>query len=312
MQIQTAINQCLAEIEATKSPLTAKSYKNGLSCFLDFLVLETGLKPGSSVEKLDVNIFIRFPSYLLRQRYANSTHRVYLAAAKAFLEWIVIQGQIIPTYEEALRLNRATSGTRRKRGQRLPKTPEKGAVEKIVQAVNKIKLDKPFNQRAKALILFLYSSGCRNGEAVRLRVSDLNLKDQRAIIIGKGDREDYLYFSKKTATAIRSYWRIRGFEEPSNPVFMRHDKRAAGQPLPISSDTVRAIVDHVATLAGFDKGEFTPHTFRHAFAIRVLQETGDLAITQDLMRHQSPLTTRIYAKIYDEEKKATHKRIFDQ
>ena len=64
----------------------------------------------------------------------------------------------------------------------------------------------------------------------------------------------------------------------------------------------------VMEIAGIDK--FTPHYFRHAFAIRMLSETGNLALVQDLLGHADPAATRVYAKIYPEDLRDAHHKIF--
>lgn len=91
-------------------------------------------------------------------------------------------------------------------------------------------------------------------------------------------------------------------------MFARHDKGAGKKRLPVTTATVRNVVDQVSKIAGID--QFTPHYFRHAFAINALEQSGNLALVQDLLGHKSPQTTRMYAKIYDEDLRAAHHRIF--
>jgi integrase/recombinase XerD len=60
-------------------------------------------------------------------------------------------------------------------------------------------------------------------------------------------------------------------------------------------------------------GEFSmhPHSFRHYFATRYYRHTGDLALTQDMLGHADPATTRIYAETSDEAREQAHKELFD-
>ena len=64
-------------------------------------------------------------------------------------------------------------------------------------------------------------------------------------------------------------------------------------------------------IAGIDKGKFTPHYFRHAFAINMLRETGNLALVQDLLGHANPQSTRVYAKIYPDELRDAHHKVYE-
>jgi site-specific recombinase XerD len=72
------------------------------------------------------------------------------------------------------------------------------------------------------------------------------------------------------------------------------------------------VVDSIAKLAGIDPAHWSPHYFRHAFAIEALRKTGNLATVQDLLGHSSPHSTRIYAKIYDEDLEAAYRDVFDR
>jgi len=92
----------------------------------------------------------------------------------------------------------------------------------------------------------------------------------------------------------------------SLPVFAQHARRAGSQVLPITTDTVRRALNQLASVAGLEES-ITPHLLRHRFATRVLKATHDLAVTQDLLGHASPATTRIYTKLTDEDTQAAHK-----
>lgn len=58
------------------------------------------------------------------------------------------------------------------------------------------------------------------------------------------------------------------------------------------------------------KYHLTPHSLRHAFATQVLGKTGNLAAVQDMLGHSSPETTRIYAKLTDNQLKETYQAAF--
>jgi site-specific recombinase XerD len=92
----------------------------------------------------------------------------------------------------------------------------------------------------------------------------------------------------------------------SLPLFSRHDKGAGKKVLPISTNTVRKAINDLCQFAGLDEA-ITPHLFRHRFATGVLSATRDLAATQDLLGHASPTTTRIYAKLTDEDTAEAHR-----
>ncbi|MBI3742367.1 MAG: tyrosine-type recombinase/integrase [Chloroflexi bacterium] len=66
--------------------------------------------------------------------------------------------------------------------------------------------------------------------------------------------------------------------------------------MPLTTDAVRLVFSELAHAAGIEI-TMTPHSLRHAFATKLLDATGDLAVVQDMLGHSSPTTTRIYAQV---------------
>ena len=130
---------------------------------------------------------------------------------------------------------------------------------------------------------------------------------------GKGGKERYVFFTRQTSDALQGYWSARGFSGKKDPAFSRHDKgsslKTGSAKNHLSTATIRNVVKGCAVLAGLD--HFTPHWFRHAFAIKMLKDTGNLAMVQDLLGHASPTTTRIYAQVSEQTKQKLHRQVFD-
>jgi site-specific recombinase XerD len=156
-------------------------------------------------------------------------------------------------------------------------------------------------QRDTAIVLTLQVSGMRIGELVRLRREDMNWSNHSARVTGKGEKERTVYFSDTAWDAIEKYLTLRhdgavGRALGSLPLFCRHDRRAGKVPRPL---TTKSIERNFAEWCERCKlpVRVTPHTLRHSFATKVLSATGDLALVQDALGHQSPVTTRAYAKV---------------
>lgn len=311
MNISEAFTQCSDSAISTRSASTARAYTLALKVFTEFLTAQN-VQPSSPLETIRMEHFIKFPAWLAHNQYSKKTIGVYLAGAKFFLDWIVINGTIRPDYSETLRYEMAVSQVNRKRETRLPRTPEKGAVDKIAEVLHQINLPSPRKERNIALILFLMTTGCRNNEVVQLKVKDIDLTGCKALVIGKGNKERRVFFNTTTAEALEQYWKMRGFREKTHPAFARHDKGTGKRVQPLTTASVRHIVDEVTAVAGLDKGAFTPHYFRHAFAIKMLQETHDLALVQDLLGHSSPNSTRVYAKIYPDDLEKAHREVWEE
>ena len=295
---------------STRSFNTARTYRFALNAFMEFLVSQ-GVSETSPIEILNMEQFIRFPAWLAINKYSKKTINVYIAGAKYFLNWLVINGTISPNYSETLRYEMAVKQVNRKRESRLPRTPEKGAVEKIIDAVKSLNEPTPRKERNIAIILLLVTTGCRNNEVVQLRIKDIDLTGHKALVVGKGNKERRVFFNSEAAEALDKYWTVRGFREKNHPAFARHDKGTGKKIQKLTTTSVRNIVDEVTAVAGLDKGTFTPHYFRHAFAIKMLQETHDLALVQDLLGHSSPASTRVYAKIYPDDLEKAHQDVWE-
>jgi site-specific recombinase XerD len=93
------------------------------------------------------------------------------------------------------------------------------------------------------------------------------------------------------------------------PLFARHDRRVSTKVLPMTTDGVRLVFNELARAARIEI-VMTPHSLRHAFATKMLDATGDLAVVQDMLGHSSPATTRIYAKVSSKRMRDAHRAAF--
>lgn len=309
MNIEQALNDTKKSAYSSRAKRTADTYKYGLKEFAEHLGGE-GMALTEDIGKLTIEAFIDFPAWLAEHGFSKQTMGVYMASVRFFLDWLVIRNYLHPDYQETLRFNTAIDMVFKRRETKLPRFPRRGVAEKIRDAVYDLEYDTPVKERNIALVEFLYSTGCRNNEAAQLEVKDLDFSENSARVIGKGSKERKVFFGQKAAEAIRKYFRARKYEDKTSPVFARHDRAAGKKHNKITNFTVRNIVDDCVVVAGFERGSFTPHYFRHAFAIKMLSETHDLALVQDLMGHAEPSATRVYAKIYPEDLKEAHNKVY--
>jgi len=307
--IEESVKICLEGAKHARSRRTEATYAVSLRHFLRFLD-ETPIHPDFDVNRLTAQIFVDFITWLNEQDFTKGTLQVYVAALRYYIEWLTIQGLLDLDYGDSVRIGKAIRNVSRKRERRLPRVPELDSDRKMVEMVKQMAYPSPALERNQALIEFLYSSGCRAGELAGLRVRDLDLRERSALVTGKGEKERRVYFSSETARALRSYFAARGHQGAGEPVFCRHDRGAGAKVKPLTTATIRRVARDVAMAAGIDPHKFTPHAFRHAFAIRMLQETSNLAVVQDLLGHSNPGTTRVYATIYPEELKQAHREVF--
>jgi integrase len=215
----------------------------------------------------------------------------------------------------------------RRPGQRLPQFP-RDAIENLLVFADDLKtfpvesdVDRLINLRDRAFLMTLSDTGLRVHEACGLRRGDLDWNEGKAIIIGKGDREDIVRFSSRSMTAIKDYLSVRagldgasGRPLTSLPVFARHDRGAGKKVKPITTTTGRNIVaQRVRECLGAEAvGSITPHSFRHYFVTTVLRGSGgNLKLAQELARHKNVAVTTRYAHLADDELDQGYFEIFD-
>jgi len=309
MNIQEAIDKCVISMEAYRAKKTARSYQNGLNAFLRYLKTEK-IDPPTPLEILKMSHFIGFPEWLATNKYSKKTMQVYISGVKFFLDWMVIGGHIEPTYAETRRYKYSNEMINHRREDKLPRFPALDDPDKMREAVRLLKYESPIQERNMAIIEMLISTGCRNNELCQLKINDFADGFRSAVVMGKGSKERRIFLSKRAHEAIVHYWKIRGSQNKSDPAFARHD-RGAGKKKGLkflTTTSIRNIVVEAAKMAGIEN--FTPHYFRHAFAIKMLRETSNLALVQDLLGHKSPAATRVYAKIYPADLEAAHKKVY--
>lgn len=308
MNIQESTSQFLREIGGKRSANTQRSYGNGIKVLNKYFKSEN-LSPTDDAGCLTTNLLIGFPAFLARKKYSKKTVGLYTSSVRSFYKWLIIHEVLDPSQRDVLRFDMVCTDANQKREVKLPRWPNKDDVDKMIDAVKIMNEPSPRIERDVAVIEFLASTGCRNAEICNLKVKDVDIKNRSAIVTGKGDKERQVFFSTNAQGALLAYWKERGHFYQDAYVFCRHDKGAGKKMKKLTTATIRSIVKDVAKIAGIKN--FTPHYFRHAFAIKALRETGNLALVQDLLGHADPAATRVYAKIYPDELRDAHHRIFD-
>lgn len=317
MIVEKVFEGCFEDVALQRARKTGETYRTGLNAFQRFLEFKK-IAPTDGHEKLTPEIFISYCSWLLTEGYKKKTVNVYVSAAKFMIDWMVVNGLIEVSYNQGVRLDMARKSTRQKREDSLPRFPKLEDVEKMQDAVRQIQYNAKFVDAAMlrardiAIIEFLVSSGCRNNEIVQMKISDLDFIERKGIVTGKGSKQRVVFFSQEAVDAMRDYWKLRGFGSANDPVFSRHDRGNSKKKIHVktTTHTIGNVVKGVAIVAGIPADKFTPHYFRHAYAIKMLRQTGNLALVQDMLGHSSPASTRVYAKIYPDDLRDAYREVF--
>lgn len=183
-----------------------------------------------------------------------------------------------------------------------PKIPE--SLPKYLDASEYVRVKRISEQipiRDRAIILFLFSSGCRVSELSKLNIQDVNLEKRTAEVIGKGKKIRYIHFSDECALILKDYLRDRS-GDLTEPLFMNK----FGHRLLVGG--IQQVLKKVGIKGGLSQS-FHPHCCRHTFATNMLAKGADLQFIADEMGHSDLNTTRIYARIPTEDMKAKYQNI---
>lgn len=157
----------------------------------------------------------------------------------------------------------------------IPRTLPKYLDEMEYARVKRISEQLPVRDRA--IILFLFSSGCRVSEMSKLNIENVNLEKRTAEVIGKGKKIRHIHFSEECALVLKDYLRTRS-GNLNEPLFMNkfsHRLLVGG---------IQQVLKKVGIKAGLNQS-FHPHCCRHTFATRMLARGADLQFIADEMGH---------------------------
>lgn len=155
--------------------------------------------------------------------------------------------------------------------------------------------------REKALVEFLFSTGCRIAEVADMKLSDVDFENKTVIIQhGKGDKRRKSYLNAKAIVALREYLKTR--TDSCESLFV--DKRSNGKH-GVQRAALRMEVRRIAVRAGIQH-RVTPHNFRHTTSTELSASGMPIEQIQQLLGHASIRTTRRYVKVADEDVKTNH------
>lgn len=175
------------------------------------------------------------------------------------------------------------------------KLPQVFSLDEINNILNVIDLSLPEGQRNRAIIETLYSCGLRVSELINLKSSNIFWEEEYIKVEGKGNKQRLVPISKTAMKEIKSYFideRNSLDIKKGNEDFVFLNRRGAK----LSRQMIFIMVNKFAADAGVVKN-ISPHTFRHSFATHLLEGGANLRVIQELLGHESILTTEIYTHL---------------
>lgn len=266
-------------LEKSLSLNSIEAYINDIGK-LHTYITESGLdlSPGS-VTYTDLKEFLSW--YSSSSINARTQSRV-LSGIRAFFRYLLIEGII--EENPSLLIESPKIGL---------KLPEVLSIEEIERMIDVIDLSRDDGHRNRAIIETLYGAGLRVSELVNLRITDIHHGEGYVVVTGKGSKQRLVPIGEKALKEIDLYMEKRG-QLPRiydvNVLFLnRRGKK-------LTRVMIFTIIKDVAERASIKK-KVSPHTFRHSFASHLVEAGADLRAVQEMLGHESILTTEIYTHI---------------
>ena len=269
------------KIEKSLSANSVMAYLNDLDRLIAFLEMKGLTIQPREVKPEILNEFLVMVGELGMSPRSQSR---IVSGIKSFFRYLMI--------DETIGDNPAELLESPKSGRKLPVVLSVEEIDRIIAAID---LSKNEGHRNKAIIETLYSCGLRVSELIDLRITNLFFSQGFIKVVGKGNKERLIPISNKAIREIENYFlQYRNTRMPvkgaDNIVFLNR----RGNKLP--REMIFTIVKDLAQKSGIRK-QISPHTFRHSFATHLVEGGADLRAVQEMLGHESILTTEIYTHL---------------
>ena len=266
------------KLERSMSPNTIAAYTSDVHKYFD-LLRSDGIAPADA----SIDDISRFLETQVAAGVTRRSQARMISSVKALYRFLDAEGILAANPCDKLSTPKIN-----------PYLPTVLSVEEVLAILDSVDLSKPEGHRNRAILEVLYSCGLRVSELVNLKISDIFPDEQFIRVFGKGSKQRLVPIAEPALKAIRLYREVRN----AGPVAKAAEdilflNRRGGK---LTREMIFHIVKEQAAAAGIRK-EISPHTFRHSFATHLVENGADLRVVQEMLGHESILTTEIYTHI---------------
>ena len=252
-----------------KSPNTIKEYNYDLNNFLKFILYLFKLTNEKDIKNINIHDMtietikkitlddIHAYLFYLKNNYQSkaATRARKVASIRVFFNYLTSKTNL-------LEKNPAQNLETPKQDKRIPKYLSLDDSKKLLEIA--MSDDDRNKERDYAIITLFLNCGMRLSELVGINISDINFKDEKLNVIGKGNKERTIYLNKACINAINSYMKVRprdAVKTDSRDALFLSERRER-----ISNRTVQYIVKQELKKAGLDTNKYSVHKLRHTAA----------------------------------------------
>ena len=270
--------------ELNYSDYTIKNYQLDLTDFFKYV-------NASNIDFLNIeNIHVRgYLKYLDTCNLKNTTISRRISALRTFYNYLLEKGFV----KNNIFLNVKNPKLEKK----LPNYLNYTEIEELLASID-TKTDEGLERRL--LIEMFYSTGCRVGEMVNVKISDIDFSSKTIKVMGKGSKERIVYYGDYASKYLEDY-----LKNKDRKGYLFTNKRGEKLTIEEVEYIVRDIMKHISI-----KTHVTPHTLRHTFATHLLNNGADIRTVQELLGHANLSTTGIYTHVSSDRLKDVYFKTF--
>lgn len=263
---------------------TVESYMRDLRQFAHFILRQYDVAP----QHVEPEMIQRYLEWLYERGREKTSQARNLSGVRSFFAFLVLNDRIEASPAEFIQMP--------KFGRHLPDILSTAEIDRIIAAVD---TSTPKGLRDSAMLEVLYSCGLRVSELTSLRLQDLFFGEGYIRVVGKGDKQRLVPVSSTARDRIQRYLEVRRSDRAGEEILFLNNR---GRQL--TRVMVFTMLRKAAQQAGIDK-RISPHTFRHSFATHLLEGGASIRQVQEMLGHESILTTEIYTHLDNEHLRRT-------
>ena len=288
----TLLEQFLVHIgvERGLAKATVTAYESDITKYIVWLKARDITEP-NAIAKQDVEDYVAF---LDAQGESARTKARRLASIHEFHRFALAQHAVSADVAVSVKAPKGASV--------LPDVLSVDEVSRLLDAAAVGGSTDPVVLRDKALLEFMYATGCRVSEAVGTNLDDIDLEEKVVRLMGKGSKQRLVPLGSYARNSVVAYLNAGRGELERRSTAKVPERRALflnKRGKRISRQSVWEIVKTAGERAGITK-PLHPHTLRHSFATHLIQGGADVRTVQELLGHASVTTTQIYTHVSPE------------
>lgn len=263
------------QLEKHLSQNTIEAYMRDIEQFQHFILRQYDCLP-KDVARENIE---RYMDWLYDRGTKKSSQARQLSGIKSFFNYLLLKDMIASSPAELI--------LPPKPAKVLPDTLSTDEIDRMIATIDD---SSPKGIRDKAILEVLYSCGLRVSELCNLRLGDLFFGEGYIRIIGKGDKQRLVPISGVACERIQRYKEVRTKKTTEDTLFLNN------RGTKLTRVMIFNIIKQAALLAGVDKS-ISPHTLRHSFATHLLEGGANIRQVQEMLGHESILTTEVYTHL---------------